>query len=92
MPAQPLAYLEGEFIIPENSGLISEFQLSKEASEQPGFHELRIKKKVGDRIAVPPAGYERAGMIVARGGSHAEAQKNLAAVKAGLSLSIQADR
>jgi len=89
---KPLTYLDGEFIIPTESGVISDFDLPESARLQAGFHELRVKKKVGDRIAVPPAGYERAGMLVARGATHAEAQRNLDALRANLLLNIQPDK
>lgn len=87
----PLTYLEGEFLIPTKSGVIKKFALSDEAREQPGFHELRIKKQVGDRIAVPPVGYERAGMLVARGATKDEARRNLDALRAKLILEIRKD-
>ncbi len=92
MAPQPLTHLEGEFIIPTESGVISDFDLPESARLQAGFHELRVKKKVGDRIAVPPHGYERAGMLVARGKTTAEAQKNLDALRANLLLNIKPEK
>lgn len=89
---KPLTYLEGEFIIPTNSGVISKFDLSQEAREQPGFHELRVKKQVGDRIAVPPVGYERAGMLAARGDSPTQAQINLDALRAQMVLTVKPEK
>ncbi|MBI5246788.1 MAG: ATP-grasp domain-containing protein [Elusimicrobia bacterium] len=91
MAPKPLTHLEGEFLIPAGSGVISDFDLPESARLQQGFHELRVKKQVGDRIAVPPVGYERAGMLVARGATSAEAQKNLDALRANLILNIQPD-
>ncbi len=88
---KPLTYLEGEFIIPTESGVISDFDLPESARLQAGFHDLRAKKKAGDRIAVPPVGYERAGMLVARGADHADAQRNLDALRANLILNIRPD-
>ena len=87
--AKPLTYLEGEFIIPTQSGVIEAFDLPESARLQQGFHEMRVKKQVGDRIAVPPKGYERAGMLVARGKNADEAQKNLDALRANLLLKIK---
>jgi len=89
MPAKPLTYLEGEFIIPSKSGTVAAFNLPADARTQPGFHDLRVKKQVGDRIAVPPDGYERMGMLVARGSTSAEAQRNLDALRAKLLLQIK---
>ena len=89
MPEAPLAHLDGDFIIPAKSGVITAFELPQDARESRGFHELRAKKKVGDRIAVPPDGYERAGMLVAKGASRAEAERNLQALKAKLRLDIK---
>lgn len=89
MPEQPLVHLDGEFIIPPKSGVIAAFGLPKEARDDPGFGELRVTKKVGDRIAVPPHGYERAGMLVARGATREQAERNLRALKAKLLLDIQ---
>jgi carnosine synthase len=92
MAPKPLTHLEGEFIIPTESGVISDFDLPESARLQAGFHELRVKKKVGDRIAVPPAGYERAGMLVARGATTSEAQRNLDALRASLLLNIKPEK
>ena len=89
MPAEPLMHLDGDFIIPAKSGVIAAFELPKQARDDPGFHELRAKKNVGDRIAVPPDGYERAGMLVAKGASRAEAARKLKALKAKLRLDIK---
>jgi carnosine synthase len=88
-PAEPLTYLDGDFLIPAKSGVIQRFGVPKKTLEDPGFHELRVKKKAGDRIAVPPDGYERAGMLVARGSSAAEAEKNLKALESKLVLRVK---
>ncbi len=92
IPAKPRTYLEGEFIIPTESGIVSDFDLPESARLQAGFHDLRVKKQVGDRIAVPPHGYERVGMLVARGASAAEAQKNLDTLRASLLLNIKPEK
>ncbi len=89
MPAEPLVHLDGDFIIPTKSGVVAAFGLPKQARDNPGFHELRVKKTVGERIAVPPDGYERAGMLVAKGATRAEAARNLKALKAKLILDIK---
>lgn len=89
MPEAPLVHLDGDFIIPTKSGVIAAFGLPKDARDNPGFHELRVKKDVGERVAVPPDGYERAGMLVARGATRAEAERNLKALKAKLLLDIK---
>jgi hypothetical protein len=86
---QPLTHLEGAFLIPERSGVIEAFGLPEDARHQAGFHELRVKKQIGDRIAVPPAGYERAGMLVARGATSGEARDNLTRLEAQLLLQIK---
>ncbi|OGR46385.1 MAG: hypothetical protein A2X40_03145 [Elusimicrobia bacterium GWC2_65_9] len=89
MPEEPLAYLDGDFIIPDKSGVIAFFDLPKKARDDPGFGELRVMKKVGDRIAVPPDGYDRAGMLVARGATGKQAELKLRELKAKLLLDIQ---
>lgn len=89
MPEAPLVHLDGDFIIPAESGVITSFSLPEDARKSAGFHELRTKKGVGDSIAVPPDGYERAGMLVARGATRAEAAGNLKALKAKLRLVIK---
>ncbi len=54
---EPLAHLEGEFLIPRESGVIAAFHLTDEGKRSAGFQELRQMKRIGDRIAVPPDGY-----------------------------------
>ena len=87
-PAKPLAHLEGEFLIPENSGKLTAFDLAAAAQLAPGFHELRRMIGVGSEIKVPPHGYDRVGMLVARGASNAEARKSLDALRANLDLQV----
>ncbi|MDE2489926.1 MAG: ATP-grasp domain-containing protein, partial [Elusimicrobia bacterium] len=88
-PAKPLVYLDGDFVIPSKSGVIARFGVPEDVLADPGFRELRVKKKAGDRIAVPPDGYERAGMLVARGDSSAQAESRLKALAAKLVLDVR---
>ena len=85
-PAQALTHLEGEFIIPEEHGILSAFGISQEGREHDGFQEIREVRHVGDELK--PPFQARVGMLVARGGSSSEAQKNLDQLRAQMILEI----
>ncbi|MBI5203097.1 MAG: hypothetical protein HY925_16015 [Elusimicrobia bacterium] len=59
-----------------------------EEGDTKGFHSLLTLKLVGSDVAVPPAGYDRVGMLVAHGHSSAEAVSNLDAQRSRLTLEI----
>ncbi|MBI4349296.1 MAG: ATP-grasp domain-containing protein, partial [Elusimicrobia bacterium] len=86
-PSKPRTHLEGEFLIPGQSGRLERFHM--EDGDDEGFHDLLTLKLVGSDIAVPPAGYDRVGMLVAEGGSPDEAQAHLDHQRTRLRLDIK---
>ncbi|TPW17245.1 MAG: hypothetical protein FD126_3695, partial [Elusimicrobia bacterium] len=86
-PAAPLTHLEGEFLIPGLSGRLERLEVEGR-DRHPGFHELLTIKQVGSTVSVPPNGYDRVGMLVARGDSSEEAVRHLGELKAGLTMEI----
>ena len=87
-PAKPNVYLEGEFLIPRESGRLERLEMDPNGSRE-GFHELLTMKVVGSDVATPPAGYDRVGMLTAKGRSAEEAQANLAKQRERLRLEIR---
>jgi len=73
----PACHLVGQYIIPENSGIISTIQGASDLGKQPGIHSVYLAKRVGDTILVPPEGFETVGWVVAQGESETEAERNL---------------
>ena len=88
-PAKPRTYLEGEFLIPGQSGRLE--RLHMDEGSDHGFHSLLTLKVVGSDVSVPPSGYDRVGMLVAHGQTSAEAQMNLDVQRARLRLEIKKD-
>ncbi|MBI4424886.1 MAG: ATP-grasp domain-containing protein [Elusimicrobia bacterium] len=83
----PRTYLEGAFVNPDASGKIARFRLGPGSDE--GLHELLTLKREGETIAVPPDGYDRAGMLTAEGATAEEARKNLERHRERLQLSVE---
>ncbi|MBI2071351.1 MAG: sigma-70 family RNA polymerase sigma factor, partial [Elusimicrobia bacterium] len=84
--SKPLTYLEGEFIIPNENVRFDGVEGLEELKKHPGFYDLLLLKNPGDIVRIPPAGYERIGMLTAKGATAEEAQKNLARLKAILKV------
>jgi len=85
---RPLTYLEGQFLIPEESGRLTQLDY---ALPDPALFELKRMKKVGTDVRVPPDGNDRVGMLTAKGGSSEEAQAKLDILKKNLKMVIQPD-
>lgn len=88
-PSQPLAYLDGDFIIPARSGVFAGWTGAETVAAMPGFYQLIAFKEPGQVIRVPPQGYQRAGMVSSRSASAAQAETDLAAMRAKLGVEIQ---
>jgi carnosine synthase len=89
-PSKPRTHLEGEFLIPTESGVLSAVDGAEEVAAMPGFRKLALAKSIGDRVSVPPNGYDRVGMLVAEGSNGEQARRNLESMRSGLRVNILA--
>lgn len=89
-PSRPRTHLEGEFLIPTESGVLSAVDGAEAVAAMPGFRKLALAKAIGDRVSVPPNGYDRVGMLVAEGSNGDQARRNLEAMRSGLRVNILA--
>ncbi|MCX6784585.1 MAG: ATP-grasp domain-containing protein, partial [Candidatus Komeilibacteria bacterium] len=60
----------------------------KALNRHSDIHEIKIFKKVGDSVLVPPSGFESIGWIVTHGQSHYQAQQNLEEIVEGISITV----
>lgn len=81
-PEEPYTYLEGEYFLPEKSGVISSLDFPKKFNKKDRVSEFHFFKKVGDTVFTPPDEYEFLGWITAEGENANDARDNLdAAIK-----------
>lgn len=76
-PDEPRKFLTGRYFLPERSGVLTRARISEEASKLPFVEELVFFKKTGERVLVPPEGFESLGWITCSGASFREARENL---------------
>ncbi|MFH1725077.1 MAG: ATP-grasp domain-containing protein [Elusimicrobiota bacterium] len=86
---RPLTHLEGEFLIPERSGVLAALEGTDAVESDPGLHALRRYKRPGEVVRVPPDGNDRVGMLSARGKDAKEAAGVLARLKKKLRMLVR---
>ncbi|MBI3297102.1 MAG: ATP-grasp domain-containing protein [Elusimicrobia bacterium] len=86
---EPLAHLEGRFLIPEVSGTLTELAVPAGFAKDPALYELRKMIKVGSAVRVPPNGNDRVGMITAQGRSAAEAERALMRLDGQVTMTVE---
>jgi carnosine synthase len=89
--SKPLTHMEGPFITPHVTGVVSEFHLTAKGLAHPGLVELEKFRKPGERYSGPPLGGERLGMLHVKGDTAEEAQRNLREIQAELVVKIKPD-
>lgn len=87
----PLRYLVSAPFNPPRAGVIRAIRLEPWVEASPDLAELVMFKRPGERIEVPPRGYEYSGWIVAHGGTREEAHANVARLGAGVHVEIEED-
>ena len=87
--AKPLMYLDGEFLIPEQSGTLASLRGVGAASALPGWHNMRTFIHPGSAVSVPPHGYDRVGMVEVQGRSSDEARARLARIRTKVRMDIR---
>lgn len=88
---RPREHLASCAFNPPHSGTIRAIDVDESVERSPNFAELVLFKSAGDRIDVPPRGYEYAGWMAARGGTGAEARANVATLARGVHLDVERD-
>ncbi len=85
----PRMFLRSTALNPESSGRIAAIEVEPGVSSDPALGELCIFREVGTSVRVPPEGFDYIGWMVARGASRAEADENLARLRAGVRFVIE---
>jgi D-alanine-D-alanine ligase len=73
----PKKYTIGWDLHPEDSGILTELDISEDLEKQPYFEAMDIYKEVGDSVLVPPEGYESLGWVTVSGDNPLDARDNL---------------
>lgn len=77
-PKEAKNYVMGKFFIPKNSGLITKISGFNRLQSNRHLIDYFLHKKVGDRILVPPDGYENVGWVLVKGNSYSEVESTVA--------------
>ncbi len=88
---EPNEHLASGAFNPPHAGVIRSISVDEGVTRSPALAELCLFKSAGDRIEVPPRGYEYSGWIVARGATGDEADANLTRLRAGVRIEIAPD-
>lgn len=73
--SQPLCYEICKFIIPAHAGTIKNIHIPEHIEKEA--IELRITKKIGQKVKLPPEGFDYIGWIAFQGASFEEAQQKM---------------
>ncbi|GIW61977.1 MAG: hypothetical protein KatS3mg089_0829 [Patescibacteria group bacterium] len=76
-PNKPLMYLEGRYFLPHCEGKISKIFIDPTLIKDPSLFELKIVKKMGDNIFLPPKDYDYFGWITTKGRTAEKAHEAL---------------
>lgn len=71
-PKEAKYYVMGKYFIPKTSGIITKITGFNRLKKNKNIVEYFLHKKVGDRILIPPDGYENAGWVTVKGQSYLE--------------------
>ena len=74
---EPRRYILSKDFISDHSGVLVNLELDPEIKEKDYIEEIKFFKKVGDKVMVPPDGYEYLGWMTVSGDNSLEAQENL---------------
>ena len=85
----PSRVVKGKYFLPERSGVITRLDGKKEAEKVSGIKSVKILFKEGDRVKVPPQGFDYIGWAVACGSSPMEANKVLEDACARIRIEIR---
>lgn len=76
-PSAPLNYLEGKYFEPKTAGTITAITYPQEIVNDAHLSQLHFDMKAGEKVEIPPRGFDFFGWITARGKTKKEAQENL---------------
>lgn len=68
-PESPYAYLEGKYFLPTHEGRIQAIVVDEVVAHNPNVLEVRITKKIGDTVSMPPKDFDYFGWITTIGPS-----------------------
>lgn len=77
-PRAPLHFLEGKYFEPERPGVITDIVYHQEILTDPHLAKLHFDMKEGEKVEIPPRGFDFFGWITSRGKTKQEAQSHLA--------------
>lgn len=87
----PRAHLRSKALNPPYAGVIREIRVDDDVRRSAALAELVLFRHAGERIEVPPRGFDYAGWIVARGADDDEAARELDVLSRGVRLVIDPD-
>ncbi len=79
-PTSPFVYLQGKYFEPNQSGVITLISYPEEFHLDPHISNLHFDFKVGDKVEVPPKGFDFLGWITIQASTQARAQEYLAKI------------
>jgi D-alanine-D-alanine ligase len=74
---QPKRYILSKDFVSDHSGVLVNLELDPSIKEKEYIEEIKFFKKVGDKVMVPPDGYEYLGWMTVSGDNSLEAQENM---------------
>ncbi|MBU0705911.1 ATP-grasp domain-containing protein [Patescibacteria group bacterium] len=78
-----------EYLLPDRRGTVGKIRVPQAVRENPDITEISIECAAGDQVEVPPTSFIFLGYVCAKGGTPAEAQKNLKSALSQISINIQ---
>lgn len=76
-PLEPLTYLEGKYFEPQKAGIIADISFPEELLKDSHLSKIQFDMKVGDKVLVPPEGFDFFGWITVHADSKQQAGEQL---------------
>ena len=78
----------GKFFIPTDSGVITKLRGFEGLRSNPSVVDYLVPKQVGDKILIPPDGYDYIGWVLVRGDTYADADRAIEEVEKVIDIEV----
>lgn len=88
-PQKPTAVYYDKYIIPKQSGVVTEMSGFETIPQHPSVVDYCIFVQPGSELKVAPKGFDTAGWIMVKADTYEEAQKTMEEIMGGLTLTVK---
>ncbi|PJE63343.1 hypothetical protein COU88_00065 [Candidatus Roizmanbacteria bacterium CG10_big_fil_rev_8_21_14_0_10_39_6] len=85
---KPDSCIVGKFFIPEDSGVITKLRGFEGLKSNPSVVDFLVSKQVGDKILIPPDGYDYIGWVLVKGDTYADADRAIEEVEKVIDIEV----